>query len=81
MQVAIPLAANERDPVVPSGDKTRTSDVIAIVITPPLVSFTNVMAVPIGYATEALAGIVQMRAVVSAPGWYMCLPASAKTNV
>tara|TARA_R110000851_G_scaffold50242_1_gene120169 strand:+ start:899 stop:1045 length:147 start_codon:yes stop_codon:yes gene_type:complete len=48
MQLAIPLAANEREPVDPAGDKTRTSDVIAIVITPPLVSFTKDIAVPIG---------------------------------
>ena len=47
MQVAIPLAANALVPVVPSGDKTSVSDVTAIEITPPLVSFKNVMAVPI----------------------------------
>jgi hypothetical protein len=39
-----------------------------IVITPPLVSLMKVTAVPIGKATEALAGMVQMRAVVSALG-------------
>lgn len=66
--VATPFAARVRDPVVPAPARTRVSVVIAIVITPPEVSFTNVSAVPIGYATDAFAGIVHVRAVVSAEG-------------
>jgi hypothetical protein len=52
-----------------------------IVIVPAEVSFIKVIAVPIGNATELLAGIVQVRAVVSADGWYICFPASVKTRV
>ena len=64
----MPLAAKVRLPVVPSGASTNVSDVIAIVSAPALVSFTNVMAVPIVYATLALAGIVIVLVDVSAPG-------------
>ena len=66
--VAIPLDARVLLPVVPAPARTSVSEVIAIVITQSDVSFTNVSAVPIGYATEAFAGIVQVRAVVSADG-------------
>jgi len=55
--------------------------VIAIVITPPLVSFMNVIAVPTGYATEAFAGIVRVLAVVSALGWYIPPQESASVVV
>jgi hypothetical protein len=55
--------------------------VIAIVIVPAEVSFTKVIAVPIGKATEELAGIVQVRAVVSAEGWYIDFPESVSTRV
>jgi hypothetical protein len=68
MQVAEPFAANVRDPVVPAGDKRIVSVVIAIVTTPAPFWLMNVMAVPMGYATELLAGIVKVRAVVSADG-------------
>jgi len=54
--------------VVQAPDRTNVSEVIAIVITQALESFTNVIAVPIGYATDALAGIVHVLAVVSADG-------------
>lgn len=66
--VATPFAARVRDHVVHAPASTRVSVVIAIVITPADVSFTNVIAVPIGNATEAFAGIVHTRAVVSAEG-------------
>ena len=39
----------------------------------------NVIAVPIGYATELLAGIVQLAALPEPR--YMCLPESANTIV
>ena len=46
--VAIPFAARVLLPVVPAHARTRVSEVIEIVITPPDVSLTNVIAVPIG---------------------------------
>jgi hypothetical protein len=46
--VAIPFAASVLLPVVPAQARTRVSEVIAMVMTPPDVSFTNVIAVPIG---------------------------------
>lgn len=66
--VATPFAARVRDPVVPAPAKTKVSEVMAIVITPPEVSLTNVIVQPMGAATLALLSIVQVRAVVSAPG-------------
>jgi hypothetical protein len=66
--VAMPLAARVRLPVVPAPAKTSVSVVIEIVITPPEVSLIKVTAVPIGNATLLLAGMVQVLAVVSAPG-------------
>lgn len=57
-----------RDPVLPSPARTRVSVVIEIVRVPALVSFINVIAVPIGKATDPFAGIVQILAVVSADG-------------
>lgn len=68
MQVATPPAANVLLPVVPSGVYTKVSDVIDKVIAPAEKSFTKVIAVPTGNATELLAGIVQVLAVVSADG-------------
>src|ERR1035437_4885799 len=65
---AIPFAANVRFPVVPAPDRYIASVVIAIVITPAPCSFTNVITVPIAYATLALLSIVQIRAVASADG-------------
>lgn len=79
--VATPLAASVLEPVVPAPARTRVSVVIAIVSVPADVSFTNVIAVPIGYATEAFAGIVHVRAVTSADGWYICFPLSPRTRV
>jgi len=66
--VAMPLAASVLLPVVPAPAITRVSVVIAIVIVPAEVSFTNVIADPIGNGTALFAGIVQVRAVVSAEG-------------
>lgn len=66
--VAIQLAASVRDPVVPAPASTRVSVVIAIVILPAVVSLMKVTAVPIVKATDELAGIVQVRAVVSEDG-------------
>ena len=79
--VAIPFAVSVLLPVVPAPASTSVSVVIAMVSVQALVSFTNVTAVPIGYATEPFAGIVQVRAVVSAEGWYICIPASSNTRV
>ena len=67
--VATPYRARVLLPVDPSGDRTRVSLVIAIVqlvADPP--SLTKVIAVPIGKATEAFAGIVHVLAVVSDVG-------------
>ena len=80
MQVADPFVARVLDPVVPAGDKVNVSEVMAIV-TFAAAMLMNVMAVPIGYATELFAGIVNVRALLSAAGWKMCLPASAATSV
>lgn len=67
--VADPQAASEREPVVPGPARTNVSVVIEIVTTPAEQSLTKVTAVPTGKATELLAGIVHIRAVVSAEGW------------
>lgn len=56
-------------PVVHAQASLSVSVVIDIVIVPAETLFINVTAVPIGNATDALAGIVQIRAVVSAEGW------------
>lgn len=68
MAVATPLAANVLLPVDPAPANTSVSLFMAIVRAPADVSLMNVMVVPIGYATLALAGIVNVRAVVSALG-------------
>jgi hypothetical protein len=81
IQVAEPFAAKVREPVVPAGDKRIVSVVMAIVTTPAPFWLMNVMAVPMGKATELLAGIVNVLAVVSAEGCKMCLPESARTSV
>ena len=80
MQVAEPFVAKVRDPVVPIGDKIKVSDVMAIVTLATAI-LINVIAVPIGYATLLLAGIVKVRALLSATGWNMCLPESDNTRV
>jgi hypothetical protein len=64
----MPLAASVLLPVVPVHARTRVSVVIAIVIVPADVSLIKVTAVPIGNGTALFAGIVQVRAVVSAEG-------------
>lgn len=66
--VAIPLLASVLLPVVPAPASTRVSVVIAIVIAQAEVSLMKVTADQIGKATELLAGIVQVLAVVSADG-------------
>ena len=66
--VAIQLAQRLRLHVLPVVARTIVSELIAIVITHALVSFTKVNAAQIGYATDALAGIVHILAVVSADG-------------
>ena len=68
IQVAEPFAARVREPVVPAGDKRIVSVVMAIVITPAPFWLMNVTAVPMGNGTDPLAGIVKVRAVVSADG-------------
>ena len=80
MHVADPFVANVREPAVPAGDKVKVSVVMAIV-TFAAAMLMNVMAVPMGYATELFAGIVNVRALLSAAGWKMCLPESARTSV
>ena len=79
--VATQFDAKVREPVVPAPASTRVSVVMEIVIVPAEVSFTKVSAVPIGYATELFEGIVNVLAVVSAEGWYICFPESVSTNV
>jgi hypothetical protein len=65
LAVALPNWASVREPVVPPGDSTIVSVVIAMVMfVAPVASFTNVRVVPTGYATEALAGIVKVAAPV-----------------
>ena len=67
MQVAEPFCAKVREPVVPAGDNVKVSVVIAIV-TLAAAMLMNVIAVPIGYATLELAGIVNVLALLSATG-------------
>lgn len=80
-QVAIPFAARVREPVVPAPAKRIVSVVIEMVTTPAAFWLINVIAVPIGKATLEFAGMVKVRAVVSADGWKICLPASVNTKV
>ena len=56
--VAIPCAANVREPVVPAPANLIVSVVMAIVTVVALGPAINVIAVPIGYGTDELAGIV-----------------------
>ena len=79
--VATPFAASVREPVVPAPARRIVSVVMAMVITPAAFWLMNVTAVPTGKATEPLAGMVKVLAVVSAEGCRMCLPESAKTRV
>lgn len=67
--VATAGAVRLREPVEPEPARISVSEVILSVIGPALSPLMNVIVVPIGNATEALAGIVQARAVVSALGW------------
>lgn len=67
MQVAEPYCAKVRDPAVPAEDRVNVSVVIAIV-TAAAAILINVIAVPTGYATELLAGIVNVLALLSLTG-------------
>lgn len=67
MQVAEPFVAKVREPEVPAGDKVRVSVVMAIVMFATAM-LINVIAVPTGKATLLLAGIVNVRALLSATG-------------
>jgi hypothetical protein len=67
MQVADPFVAKVREPAVPAGDKVNVSVVMAIV-TFATAMLMNVMAVPIGKATELFAGIVNVLALLSPTG-------------
>lgn len=66
-QVAEPFVAKVREPEVPAEDKVRVSVVIAIV-TFATAMLINVIAVPTGKATLLLAGIVNVRALLSPTG-------------
>jgi len=67
--VATPAAARVREPVEPLPANTITSGLaIVMMIDPAPRSLVKVSVVPIGYATDELAGIVHVRAVVSARG-------------
>lgn len=68
MAVAMPFAASVLLPVVPAPASRIVSVVIAMVTTPAPFWLINDKAVPMGYATELFAGIVNVRAVVSALG-------------
>ena len=66
---ARPPAAKVREPVKPAApSRTIVSVVIEIVSTPAEMSFLMLIQVPTGYTTDAFAGIVQIRTVVSALG-------------
>ena len=65
--VTVPLAAMLRDPV--EACQRSVSVVIANVITPAPLPFCMPITVPMGKATVPFAGIVKVRAVVSASGW------------
>jgi hypothetical protein len=56
--VAIPYAARVLDPVVPVPARYMVSVVMAIVVVVALGPPMNAIAVPIGYATLELAGMV-----------------------
>lgn len=56
------------------------SDVIAIVTTCEVI-FENDKHVPTGYATDQLAGIVNVLALASVDGWSIDFPLSASTAV
>jgi hypothetical protein len=77
--VATPFAANVLEPVVPAPANVNVSVVIAIVTV--LIAFTNDTTVPTGNATEPLAGIVNVLAVLSDEGCKIIFPASDNTSV
>lgn len=54
---------------------------VVIAMLSVLAALINVIAVPTGYATLPLAGIVKVLALLSVDGCRMCLPASARTKV
>lgn len=80
MQVADPLVAKVREPAVPAGERVSVSVLIAIV-TSATAMLIKVKAVPRGYATLELAGIVNVLALLSPTGWNICLPESERTKV
>jgi hypothetical protein len=65
--VAVPYWASVLEPVDPVAARYIVSDVIAIVTALDDI-FTNVIAVPTGYATLALLSIVNVLAFVSVDG-------------
>ena len=67
IQVAEPYWAKLRVPAVPADESVSVSVVIAIETTATAI-LINVIAVPIGKATELLAGIVNVRALLSPTG-------------
>jgi hypothetical protein len=73
--VATPFCAKVRLPVFVPPASVMVSELMAIVMLLAFV-FTNVIAVPIGYATEAFAAIVKVMEPVDVK---RCLPESAAT--
>ena len=67
MQVAEPFESKTNVPEVPPGDKVRVSVVMAI-LTIAAAMLINWITVPTGKATLLLAGIVNVRAVLSPTG-------------
>ena len=78
--VAFPNWASVLVPVEPRGSSVSVSDVIAMFKSATEL-FLNVMMVPIGYATEAFAAMVNVLILLSATGWKIHFPASASTVV
>lgn len=65
--IAFQNCARVRVPVEPRGSSVSVSDAIAIFKSATEL-FLNVMIVPIGYATEAFAAIVNVRTLLSSTG-------------
>lgn len=78
--VAIPYCASDLLPVDPVPAKYKVSELIAIVTT-LAVMFVNVIHVPVAYATDAFAAIVNVLALASVDGWSIDFPASVSTVV
>ena len=73
----MPFAASVLVPVAPDPIMVIVSVVMAMDTV--LIWFTKVIIVPMGNATLPLAGIVNVRGLLSAVGCRMCLLASAAT--